>query len=173
MGIIGKTALGISALAMTAGAMPVAAAPSFQETKASRYSEGHDYRRGRHHRRDKVSAGDILTGIGILAGIAIIADAASKNDRRNDAPPPPVYYPDDDYNAQDASRASNDIGQAVDICSQAAERDAGGDARVDEIRSASRDGNGWRVEGTLSGNGAAGFICGASNGAVDFLQLES
>ncbi len=176
MGIIGKSALSVAAIAMTAGsALPaIAATSSHAVAKSSAYEQGADYRRGgwgRH--RDKVDAGDILTGIGILAGIAIIASAASKNDRdrRDEPPPPPERYPDDIGYA--APSAGNDIGSAVELCSAAAENRAGNDARVEEIRSATRDGNGWRVEGTLSGYGAAGFTCGAHDGVVDFIQLQS
>lgn len=178
MGTIGKSALGVGALAMTiGGALPaIAASTSHDTAKAGSYEQASNYRRGWNNRhRDRVDAGDILTGIGILAGIAIIADAASKSNRnRNDAPPPPPErYPDDySYDAA-APRAGNDIGSAVEACSAAAERSAGGDARVEEIRSATRDGSGWRVEGSLSGNGSDGFICGANGGVVDFIQLQN
>ena len=42
---------------------------------------------------------------------------------------------------------------------------AGGGALV-------RDGEGWRVEGDLSGGDDASFTCGATNGEVDFVQYD-
>lgn len=177
MGIIAKSALSAAALSMAVGgALPAKAAPSSHNVyKAGAYEQSSEYRRGgwgRH--RDNVDAGDILTGIGILAGIAIIASAASKKDNPPPPPPPESYPGDYDYNAAPAqSRGDNDIGSAVNACSVAAEHSAGGNARVDEIRSATRDGNGWRVEGSLSNADAQGFICGANGGVVDFVQLQS
>lgn len=177
MGIIGKSLLSAAALSMTiGGALPAMAAPSSHKViKAGSYEQSSDYRRGgwgRHRDRDGVSTGDVLTGIGILAGIAIIASAASKDNRNDAPPPPPQSYPDDDYNYNN-SRGSSDVGAAIQACSTAAENRAGGDARVEEIRSATRDGNGWRVEGSLSGADAQGFTCGANGGVVDFIQLQS
>lgn len=177
MGIIGKTALTTAALAMTiGGALPAMAAPSSHQVfKNSGYEQSSNYRRGgdwgRHRDRDGVSTGDVLTGIGILAGIAIIASAASKSNR-NDAPPPPQSYPDDNYGYDNARSGNNDVGSAIQACSNAAENRAGGDARVDEIRSATRDGSGWHVEGSLSGGDAQGFTCGANGGVVDFIQVN-
>jgi hypothetical protein len=54
------------------------------------------------------------------------------------------------------------------VCSNAAERDG---ARVNEIRSVTRDGDGWRVEGGLSGGQDESFTCGATNGEVDFVTF--
>lgn len=178
MGFIAKSALSAAALSMAVGgALPaMAATTSHNVYKANAYEQSSEYRRGGwgRHRDDGVSTGDVLTGIGILAGIAILASAASKKDNPP-PPPPPESYPDDyGYDAAPApSRGDNDIGSAVNACSVAAERSAGGDARVDEIRSATRDGNGWRVEGSLSNADAQGFICGANGGNVDFVQLQS
>ena len=182
MGIIGKSLLSAAALSMTiGGALPATAAPSSHQVfkSGSGYEQSSNYRRGgggwdRRHDRDGISTGDVLTGIGILAGIAIIASAASSSNNRNDAPPPPQSYPDDNHNYDyDNSRSgNNDVGAAIQACSNAAESRAGGDARVDEIRSATRDGNGWRVEGTLTGYNSGNFTCGANGGVVDFIQVN-
>jgi hypothetical protein len=145
-----------------------------------------DYRRrdrGYRHHRDRVDAGDIIAGIGILAGIAIIADAASKSKkekRRTSGERYPESYPKDDrqdtrpYNpggSQQGYSAGNDLGAAVDACSRAAEQSAGSNARVEEIRSVTREGSGWQVLGRLNGT-ARGFSCTTSNGVVDTFRMD-
>ncbi len=125
----------------------------------------------RHYRhRDRVDGGDILTGIGILAGIAIIAGAASeaKKQSRNE----PRYEDRTDYPRNDDRPVSkdNDLGSAVSACTDAAERSAGNNARVSEIRSVTRDGNGWRVEGDLNNDG---FTCAATDGRVDYIRINN
>jgi hypothetical protein len=67
---------------------------------------------------------------------------------------------------------SNDLGEAVSACSSAAERSAGNGARVSEIRSVTREGNGWRVEGQLDGRTNDSFTCSASNGQVDDVRIN-
>ncbi|MEE9434743.1 MAG: hypothetical protein V3V15_10950 [Sphingorhabdus sp.] len=126
-----------------------------------------DYRRYRRHRhrRHRVDVGDIITGIGILAGIAIIADAASK-ENRSERRERQRDYPD----RRDTRHSGNDLGAAVSACTDAAERAAGDGSQVDGIRSANRDGPGWRVSGDLSSS--RGFDCGVNNGVVDFIQLD-
>jgi hypothetical protein len=130
----------------------------------------------RHWRhRDRVDAGDILTGIGILAGIAIIAGAASdadKNDRNNDRYEPRYDDRDTDQPQPDngpGTGSDDDLGSAVSICTDAAERAAGNGERVNEIRSVTRDGSGWRVEGELASDG---FTCATANGRVDYIRLD-
>ncbi len=151
-----------------------------------------DYRRrhrGYRHHRDRVDAGDVIAGIGILAGIAIIADAASKSKkdkRRTSGERYPDSYPQDRYpqDRSDDSRpynpsgssqgnysAGNDLGAAVDACSRAAEQSAGSNARVEEIRSVTREGAGWQVLGRLNGT-ARGFSCTTSNGVVDAIRMD-
>jgi hypothetical protein len=127
-----------------------------------------EYHRRRWRHRDRVDGGDILTGIGILAGIAILADAASssskrdRNNRRYDDRPR-------DYDRQSAPdfRGGNDVGTAVSACTDAAERSANG--RVDEIRSVTRNGNSWQVDGTI---GDDSFVCSASDGRVDSIRIN-
>ena len=126
-----------------------------------------------------------MTGIGILAGIAILADATSssnKRDRRREREQQryPQPYPQDQRQSYPGSEQPNnsagngsDLGTAVNVCTQAAESRASNNVRVSEIRSVTRDGNGWRVEGELSGGNSRGFSCGATNGQVDFIQLNT
>jgi hypothetical protein len=155
-----KTVLGLAATAMLVGSVTPAIARDYD-----------DYGYGRRH-HDRVDGGDILTGIGILAGIAIIASAASKSNKRSDRDNEryPTRYPD---NSQNRTTASNDVGVAVSACSNAAERSAGSDARVQEIRSVTRDGAAWQVEGTIGGgrSNSDSFSCAATNGEVDYIRL--
>ncbi|MEJ6593843.1 hypothetical protein [Parasphingorhabdus sp.] len=145
-----------------------------------------DYRRDRGYRghrrhRDGISGGDLLAGILVIGGIAAIASAASKNSRDR-------RYEDRDYRSENQrddgrradlrddsryGRGSGDMESAINACSDAAERQAGRDARVSAIESVVRDGDGWRVEGELSNSEQGSFLCGASEGRVDFVQLEN
>ncbi len=141
-----------------------------------------DYRR--HRRRydhDRIDGGDIAVGIGILAGIAIIADIASKSKKKDGYTKGDRYpdsYPQDSRDSVPSSTqddrnysSGNDLGSAVSLCSEAAERSAGGSARVEEIRSVTREGSGWQVIGNLSG-GARGFTCATSAGQVEYVRLN-
>jgi len=143
-----------------------------------------DYRgdrgyRGHRRHRDGISGGDLLAGILVIGGIAAIASAASKNNRDR-------RYEDRDYRSENQryddrradtrddnsyDRGSGDMEAAINACSDAAERQAGRDARVSAIESVVRDGDGWRVEGILSNSDQGAFLCGASEGRVDFVQI--
>lgn len=119
------------------------------------------YRRYRH--RDRVDAGDVIAGVLILGGIAAVIDAASRDSRRNPR--------NERYERRDVR--ANDMDSAERACSDAIERRAGQDARVERINGISRDGNGWRIEGTVrSSYGNERFLCGTSNGQVDYIQLD-
>lgn len=194
MTIIRKLAGSSVIAAMAASSLtPAYAAPSVSRSAAagqdsSIFEQASDYRRHRRH-RDRVDAGDVIAGIGILAGIAIIASAASKSnkrrDDRRDYPDQQRYpeqrypdqrypdqsYPDENYPEQSSapSLSGDDIGSAVSSCTNAAERRAGSGVRVNEVRSASREGNGWRVSGNLSDNRR--FDCGVTGSNVDFVQI--
>ncbi|VWX56300.1 conserved exported hypothetical protein [Sphingorhabdus sp. 109] len=135
------------------------------------------YRGYRGHRRHRsgIDGGDVLAGILVIGGIAAIASAASQSNRDR-------RYDDRDYRdtapRYDDRRSDNrydsstgDMDQAISACSDAAERQAGRDTRVSEIQAVSRDGAGWRVEGTLTNSNQRTFLCGASQGRVDFVQL--
>lgn len=131
--------------------------------------------RGHRRHRDRIDGGDILAGILVIGGIAAIASAASKNSRDR-------RYEDRDYRSDNQryddrrsdtrdDRGIRGMESAISACSNAAERQAGRDARVSAIESVVRDGNGWRVEGELSNSDQLKFLCGATEGRVDFVQL--
>lgn len=146
--------------------------------------------------RGGVDGGDILAGILIVGGIAAIASAAANSsrsryeDRRyEDRRYEDRRYERERYERRDDNRrneesryenqsyqnrapqGTNDVQTAISVCSNAAVQQAGRDARVSDIQSVSRDGNGWRVEGGLSNNQSQSFLCGSSNGRVDFVQI--
>lgn len=144
-----------------------------------RSSRGYRGYRGHRRHRDRIDGGDILAGILVIGGIAAIASAASKNNRDR-------RYEDRDYRSDNRryddrradtrndsryDRETGDMDLAINTCSDAAERQAGRDARVSAIESVVRDGNGWRVEGELSNSDQRKFLCGATEGRVDFVQL--
>ena len=110
----------------------------------------------------------------LLFWIAIVADAASKNSknkRDSESYPDQRPYDEEPSSTRDSipdSTGRNDVASAVEACSNAAQQDG---ARVDEIRNVTRDGEGWRVEGRMSGGKDDNFTCGATNGEVDFVQF--
>lgn len=183
---IRKTALTLATGAMLCAPVAGANAASFagptsahEGTAILKSGSEADYRRRyrhyRHRHHDHIDGGDILAGIGILAGIAIIAGAASegRKDRSRREPPPPPPEPDypdysgPDYRGNDGY--ADDIGGAINACSNAASEGAG--SPVGEIESVSRDGAGWRVEGVLGGRDSRAFSCGVTGGQVDFIQF--
>lgn len=170
----GKSILVIGAAAMVAVTPMPAMAASMAKTTDARSAgdimqQSADGHRRRYDHHDRVDGGDILTGIGILAGIAIIASAASSADKksRNDR-----RYEDrnDDRRDDRPVYQENDLGSAVTLCTDAAESSAGNNARVSEIRSVTRDGNGWRVEGDLNSDS---FTCAATDGRVDYIRINN
>ncbi len=151
---------------------------SAESDTAEGWRSNRGYRGHRRH-RDRVSGGDILAGILVIGGIAAIASAASKNnrDRRTDDRD---YRSDqerhDDWRAETRNDSRDNRGtgameSAINACSSAAERQAGRDAQVTAIESVARDGDGWRVEGELSNSDQSTFVCGATEGRVDFVQI--
>jgi hypothetical protein len=135
--------------------------------------------RGHRHHRDRIDGGDILAGILVIGGIAAIASAASQNNRDR-------RYEDRDYRSENQryedrreasrndgydDRVTGDMDMAINACSDAAERQAGDGARVSAIDSVARDGVGWRVEGELTNSSERTFLCGSSQGRVDFVQI--
>jgi hypothetical protein len=165
-----KTILALGAAAMLA-TTPMASVTAAATSNAKATQSGDvlqqnwDGHRRRWRHRDRVDGGDILTGIGILAGIAIIADAASKADKRDRDEPRYEERRDDRPVYQD-----DDLGGAVTACTDAAERSVNDGARVSEIRSVTRDGNGWRVEGNIADDG---FTCATANGRVDYIRIDN
>ncbi len=143
------------------------------------YRGNRGYRGHRGHHRGGIDGGDVLAGILVIGGIAAIASAASNNSRDR-------RYEDRDYRSEDQryedrsadtrdnsdyDRGTGDMESAINACSSAAERQAGRDARVSGIESVVRDGDGWRVEGELSNSEERSFLCGATEGRVDFVQI--
>jgi hypothetical protein len=177
LGVAGAAFIMTSALPLSAANIRSRAAPQeLDDMVTSQVHDGHRrhyHYRHRHH--DRVDGGDILAGIGILAGIAIIADAASKSDgptRRRDARP--TYRNSaparDDFEPR--GNYGTDLGSAVTACTDAAERSAGDNARVQEIRSVTRKGQGWHVEGELDRGNNRSFSCSTSDGRVDEVRLD-
>jgi len=99
--------------------------------------------------------------------VAIANSASKSRDKRRDEPDRR-----DQRDNRPQSRNSNSIDLAIDVCADSAERTAGDKARVEDINSVTRDGEGWRVEGTLSGASAQTFQCGVTNARVEFIQLD-
>ncbi|WP_417621210.1 hypothetical protein [Parasphingorhabdus sp.] len=147
--------------------------------KAAGWRSYRGYRGHRRH-RDRIDGGDILAGILVIGGIAAIASAASNSNRDR-------RYNDRDYRSKNSryenqryddrrddrgyDRGTGDMEAAINACSDAAERQAGRDARVSVVQSVARDGDGWRVEGELSNSDQRTFLCGATQGRVDFVQI--
>lgn len=142
---------------------------------------GYGYGRGYRRHRNRIDAGDVLAGVLIIGGIAAIASAASKDkrshdrdyryDRRSDDRRYDNRRDDDRRSDRRSDRGTGSMDTAINVCSNAAERQAGDRARVSEIQSVARDGTGWRVEGGLSGSEQRTFLCGTTDGRVDFVQL--
>lgn len=149
----------VAALAMAAA--PVAAADLPAPARSSTGSipqfavfdadalKAESHRRWRY--RDRIDAGDVLAGVLIIGGIAAIANAASKSERseryrerdaRYDREYRPEYREDRDPRRSDGARG---IDRAVEICVAEIERDV----RIDSVDSVDRDGEGWRVAGTI------------------------
>lgn len=166
---------------------------SAENDTAQRWRGHRGYRDHRGHRRHRrgIDGGDVVAGILILGGIAAIASAASKskrdrryedrdvrdrdyrtNDRRNDDRRYDDRRPDNRGDDQ-SSRGTGSMDLAINACSNAAEVQAGNNARVSEIRAVARDGAGWRVEGDLTGGQESSFLCGATGSRVDYVQFGS
>jgi hypothetical protein len=162
MGILKKSVAGFIATALMVTSVAPAMARDYRYDGYGRHN--------RHH--DRVDGGDILAGIGILAGIAIVAGAVSNSSKKaRTSKRYPDQYPQSDDNSSYRS-SGDDVGAAVSACSQAAERSSGNGTRVDEIRSVTRDGSAWLVEGALGGGRNSGsFRCSATYGQVDYIRL--
>lgn len=166
------------------------------------YYGGGYYGGRHYRHRDRVDIGDIIGTVLVVGAVATVINQVGKigeddrrdrrydrRDRRDDRRDDRRYdrrsgdyddrYDDRDYAPQRDRRdsrpgrgvqASED--RAADACSWAAEGQAGEGARVDRINAVRADGNGWRVDGTLSQQGRSdSFTCGYTNGRVDFVQL--
>ncbi|MEP5938683.1 MAG: hypothetical protein ABJ239_10175 [Erythrobacter sp.] len=144
-----------------------------EEVNADGYRRYRGYRGYRGYRRNRVRTGDVIAGVLVLGGIAAIASAASKNNRER--------YRDRDYRQDDRRYRNSDyqerrddrrgdsryngsrgIDSAVNQCVSQIERDV----RVDSVDSVDRNGEGWRVTGSIY-NGDR-FTCRiGSDGKID------
>lgn len=156
-----------------AAALAGVAALSLVATPAS----AHGWRR--YHDRG-VDAGDVLAGVLILGTIAAVASAAgqaNKDKQARDYRYPGDRYPDDGGYREEESRYGDPRGGddaqgpgwrsggsmdgAVDTCAQELER---GDRRIGRVDGVGRDGDGWRVDGSLRDGRA--FSCTVEDGRV-------
>ena len=159
------------AVALLATSMPAMARPGYGWGGGwNGPGYGHGWGGGHRYRhRGGLDFGDFLLGAVIIGGIAAVAADASNrgsSSRRDGA-----------YGNRGDDADQNG---AVDACAAAAERQASrysSDARVTDISMVSRDGDGWRVEGTVASDDgrdyrdSRSFQCGVRHGRVDFLQL--
>jgi hypothetical protein len=162
--IIRKLGWGLAAALLISPAVPAAAVP-YDALRVTDQLNSHDTvqdyrRRHRRHHQDRIDSGDIITGIGILAGIAILADSVRSSQPRRRAP------------RRDIEANADDMGNAINQCSKAAETAALDGAKVSQIRNVSRNGPGWQVTGEMQGGGASGFLCLTQQGRVDYLQMD-
>lgn len=143
------------------GALALAASLAMAATPVQARGWGH-----RHHHHDDIDAGDIFAGLLILGTIAAVASAAGKADK--DWREPDYRYPDRDYREPDRRqggesgsrwRSSRGIDDAVNGCVEEVERSG---RSVETVDSVDRDGDGWRVEGRVSGDRT--FSCSVSEG---------
>ncbi|MDG2003082.1 MAG: hypothetical protein P8J20_07105 [Novosphingobium sp.] len=155
-------------------AIALAAAAMFTMSASPAMARG-----GHRHHRGGVDGGDVFAGLLIFGGIAAIAAAASKSNRekrereqdnryrqrdyrsapdnRNapDYREPPQRYGDPSQGDSSrrnsysgSARAGGSMDGAVDICASEVER---GDRQIETVESVSREANGWRVDGRISG----------------------
>lgn len=155
-----KTLVGsATALALLA----VAAAPA----AARPWGRGFGGYGGYHHRHHGGgdTVGNLLLGAVIGGGIFAIANSANKN--RAVASRRGGDQRDDLY------EAGSDAREVASMCSDAVENMARG--RVSAVESVDRDGDGWRVDGTIDveREGDRNFFCGVRNGRVETVQLSS
>lgn len=157
-----KTLVGsATALAfLAAAAAPAAARP---------WGRGFGGYGGYHHRHHGGgdTFGNILLGAVIGGGIFAVANSANKNSDRTVASRRGVDQRDDLY------EAGSDAREVASMCSDAVETMARG--RVSAVESVDRDGDGWRVDGTIDveREGDRNFFCGVRNGRVETVQLSS
>lgn len=155
-----KTLVGsTTALAlMAAAAAPAAARP---------WGRGFGGFHHHHHRGGGDTFGNILLGAVIGGGIFAVANAASKDRNRTIASRRGLDQRDDLY------EAGSDAREVASMCSDAVENMARG--RVSAVESVDRDGDGWRVDGTIDveREGDRNFFCGVRDGRVETVQLSS
>jgi hypothetical protein len=157
LGLIGVLAMKkiligtVAALCMLAGAASPAAARPY-------WGGGYGHYHGYHGGGD--AFGNFLLGGLLIGGAVAIASSASRDER-------PVYRSSSVDDVRDAGAEARAV---TSICSDAAEGMA--HSRITGIDSVGREGDGWRVEGTVeAGRGNRPFSCGTHFGQVDFVRL--
>jgi len=92
---------------------------------------------------DDIDTGDVIAGVAVLGALAAIFWSSGKNRQQE-----PYRYPDDaNYRyPEQQQRSQSGLAGAVDACVAVVERDGNS---VGSVESASRDGDGWRVSGSL------------------------
>jgi hypothetical protein len=142
----------IAALAIVVGAAAPAAARPY-------WGGGYGYGY-RHYHGGGDAFGNFLLGGLLVGGAVAIASSANRDPR-------PVYRSSGIDDIRDAGAEARAV---TAICSDAAEGMA--HSRISGIDSVGRDGDGWRVEGTVAaGRGDRPFSCGTRFGRVDFVHL--
>lgn len=170
-------ALSMAALPATAADLPaVIGTPHADVTTPGVFDadsvNAQNHRWYRYRRHNHVDAGDVLAGVLIIGGIAAIASAASKSERERREDYRDRDYRRDEYRdrpydyrerrGDSRYEGGRGIENAVNVCVSQIERDV----RVDTVDSVDRNGEGWRVSGTLY-NGER-FTCRiGENGRVD------
>lgn len=143
---------GFRSLLLSAAALSMVATPALAN---------HNWGWGGRHHRDRVDAGDVLTGILIIGGIAAIASAASSNNKKRDRyERRDESYPDNrdqrdysrdderpEWQGQQGGEAGGDINGAINRCMSEVSR---GSSRVQDVDSVAREGDGWRVMGSMT-----------------------
>jgi len=142
----------VAALSMLAGAASPAAARPYWGGGWGHY----------HHRYygGGDAFGNFLLGGLLVGGAVAIASSASRDSR-------PVYRSSSVDDVRDAGAEARAV---TSICSDAAEGMA--HSRITGIDSVGREGDGWRVEGTVAaGRDDRPFSCGTRFGRIDFVHL--
>ena len=144
---------GFRSLLLSAAALSMVATPALAN---------HNWGWGGRHHRDRVDAGDVLTGILIIGGIAAIASAASSNNKKKrdryeqreesypDNRDQREYSRDDDrpeWQDQQGPESGGGINSAINRCMSEVSR---GSSRVQDVDSVAREGDGWRVMGSMT-----------------------
>jgi len=173
-----KFAIGTAlAAALSMGATPAAAVDipyvgsddaQVQTGAAEEQNQHRRYRRHGYRHRNRVDAGDVIAGVLVLGTIAALASSSRNRDRDRYRERDRDYrerdYRERDYRNDRRERDnrrdydSNGIANAADMCVDQIER---GSDRVDDVSSARRTSDGWRVAGTL--NGGEGWSCWIDN----------
>ena len=145
-----RVAANLVGAAVLASSMVVAIAPA-------------EARHGHYRQRDRVDAGDVIAGIFLIGAIAAIADSAGKNkyrDRDRERRDNDYRYDRRDQDYRSAPERNQDRQwvpsgnatetRAVEACSWAAEGEMDNEARVGQIDDVVREGDDWRVAGSVA-----------------------